>query len=58
MHIDYDKVILTGSVTSIEAVEVFTEELMELKLFNLQEKPREASFTVQLKAKDSSVGQS
>lgn len=56
MHIDYDKVSMTGTVKSIEAVGVFEEELMELKSLTLVEKPREVSFSIQLKVKDGSEG--
>ena len=56
MHIDYDKVLLTGTVKSLQAIEVFEEELMESKLFTLVEKPREVSFSVQLKAKENIEG--
>ncbi|MCX5923044.1 MAG: pilus assembly protein PilM [Candidatus Dependentiae bacterium] len=56
MHIDYDKVSMIGTVKSIEAVGVFEEELMELTSLTLVEKPREVSFSVQLKVKEGSEG--
>lgn len=52
MHLDFEKVIMKGSVKSFEALDVFEEELMSLKLLQPLEKPRELSFTVSLKPKD------
>lgn len=53
MHLDFEKVIMTGSVKSFEALDVFEEELMSLKLLQPLEKPRELSFTgLTLKPKD------
>lgn len=52
MHLDHDKVTMIGSVKSFEALEVFEEELMSLQLLQVVEKPRELSFTVQLKSKE------
>ena len=54
MHIDYDNITMTGSVKDLPEVDVFTEELMELQLLALVEKPRETSFSVKLKVKDDS----
>ncbi|MBI2353248.1 pilus assembly protein PilM [Candidatus Dependentiae bacterium] len=47
-----EMVTLVGSVKDFESLEVFKEELSELKLLQLLEKPRELSFTVKLKVKD------
>ena len=47
-----EKVTMTGKLKDFEALEVFEEELAELDLLQLVEKPRELSFTVHLKVKD------
>ncbi|MCX5924519.1 MAG: pilus assembly protein PilM [Candidatus Dependentiae bacterium] len=56
MHLDYEKATLTGTLKSLEAIEVFEEELLGLKFFTLVEIPREIEFSVQLKVKDNSKG--
>lgn len=52
MHLDYQKVTMKGSVKNFAALETFEEELLELKLLKLTQKPRELSWTVQLQPKD------
>ena len=47
-----EKVVIVGSVKSFEALELFSEELSELSLLTLDQKPRELSFTVELKIKE------
>lgn len=47
-----DKVTLTGTLKEWEQLEVFKQELSELKLLELIEQPRELAFTVVLKVKD------
>ncbi|HSW76836.1 MAG TPA: pilus assembly protein PilM [Candidatus Saccharimonadales bacterium] len=56
MHLDYEKASLTGTLKDLEAIEVFEEELMSLKYFTLVDIPRETSFSVQLKVKESQKG--
>ncbi|MBP9765366.1 pilus assembly protein PilM [Candidatus Babeliales bacterium] len=56
MHLDFEKVILSGSVKSFEALDTFDEELQSLKLLTLVEKPRELSWTIQLKSKAAMKG--
>lgn len=56
MHIDFEKVTMTGSVKSFEALDVFEEELQGLKLLTLVEKPRELTWTIQLQPKDVQKG--
>lgn len=53
----HDKeVVLQGKVKDFEALETFTEELMELKRFTLKDKPGELAFSVNLYAKDDQDG--
>jgi hypothetical protein len=52
MHLDYEKVSMTGTVKSFETKDVFEEELQSLQLLQLLEKPRELSFTIQFKPKE------
>ena len=47
-----DKISLTGTLKDFEALEVFEEELAELELLQLVEKPRELTFTIQFKVKE------
>lgn len=56
MHLDYEKVNITGSVKSFETLDVFEEELQSLQLLQLLEKPRELSFTIQFKPKENAKG--
>jgi len=56
MHLDYEKITMTGSVKSFEALDVFDEELQELKLLTVTEKPRELSWTIQLQPKSVQKG--
>lgn len=56
MHIDFEKVTMTGSVKSFETLDTFEEELQGLKLLTLIEKPRELSWTIQLQPKDTQKG--
>lgn len=56
MHLDYEKVSITGTVKSFEAKDVFEEELQSLQLLQLLEKPRELSFTIQFKPKETVKG--
>ena len=57
LHIDYQKVVMTGTVKSFEALDLFYEELQELKLLKLVDRPRElANWTIELKPKTSSKG--
>ncbi len=49
----HDKeIILQGKVPNFEALQLFEEELMELKSFTIKDKPRELAFTVTLLVKD------
>ncbi len=57
LHIDYQKVVMSGSVTSFEALDLFYEELQELKLLKLVDRPRDISnWTIELKPKINSKG--
>jgi len=56
MHIDFEKVTMTGSVKSFEALDTFEEELQELKLLKVVDKPRELSWTILLQPKDDQKG--
>lgn len=56
MQLDYEKATLTGTLKSLEAIELFEEELMSLKFFTLVEIPRQVEFSVQLKVKDNQKG--
>lgn len=57
LHIDYQKVVMSGSVKSFEALDLFYEELQELKLLKLVDRPRElANWTIELKPKAISKG--
>ncbi len=51
MKIDFDEITIQGSVKDFEKLQIFEEELLELKQFNIEQKPRELSFTVKLRAK-------
>ena len=52
MSLEPDKVSIAGSVKDFEALEVFEEELLALKRLALVEKPRELTFTIDLKVKN------
>lgn len=56
MHLDYEKITMSGSVKNFEALDVFDEELQELKLLTVVEKPRELSWTIQLQPKNMQKG--
>lgn len=56
MHIDYEKVTMSGSVKSFEALDTFEEELQGLKLLTVVDRPRELSWTIQLQPKDGLKG--
>lgn len=56
MHLDYEKITMSGSVKSFEALDVFDEELQELKLLTVVEKPRELSWAIALQPKASQKG--
>lgn len=56
MHLDFQKVTMTGSVKSFEALDIFEEELLSLQLLQVIDKPRELSFTVELKPKEEHKG--
>lgn len=56
MHLDYEKVTMTGSVKNFEALDLFDEELQSLKLLTVVEKPRELSWTIQLQPKSMQKG--
>lgn len=51
MKIDSGEIMIQGSVKDFEALQIFEEELLELKQFDIEQKPRELSFTVKLRAK-------
>jgi len=51
LHIDYQKIIMTGTVKNFEALDLFYEELQELKLLKLVDRPRELSWSIELKPK-------
>ncbi len=56
MHLDYEKVIMTGNIknaqgTEFQRLDLLKEEFQELKLLQILEQPRELSFTVQFKPK-------
>ena len=51
MKIDFDEITIIGSVPNFESLQIFEEELLELKQFDIEQKPRELSFTVKLRAK-------
>lgn len=51
LHIDYQKIVMTGTVKNFEALDLFYEELQELKLLKLVDRPRELSWTIELKPK-------
>ncbi|MBI2344508.1 pilus assembly protein PilM [Candidatus Dependentiae bacterium] len=51
LHIDYQKIIMTGTVKGFSALDVFYEELQELKLLKLVDRPMELSWTIELKPK-------
>ena len=51
MKIDFDEIVIQGSVRDFEALQIFEEELLELKQFDIEQKPRELTFTVKLRAK-------
>lgn len=51
VHIDYQKVIMTGTVKNLDALDLFYEELQSLKTLKLVSRPRELSWTVELKSK-------
>jgi len=52
LMIEPEKVTMVGKLKDFEALEVFEEELAELDLLQVVEKPRELSFTIQLKVKN------
>jgi hypothetical protein len=52
MHLDYEKISMSGSVKNFESLDLFEEELASLQLLQLIEKPRELSFTIQFKPKE------
>ena len=57
LHLDYEKVIMNGTIknfdgTEFQRLDVFKEELQELKLLQILEQPRELSFTLQFKPKE------
>lgn len=47
-----EEVTMKGRLKDFEALQVFEEELAELELLQVVEKPRELSFSIQLKVKD------
>ena len=51
MKIDFDEITIQGSVKDFESLQIFEEELLGLKQFDIEQKPRELSFTVKLRAK-------
>ena len=53
MSLSHEEIVLQGKVKDFEALETFEEELMELNNFTIKEKPRELTFLVTLKVKDS-----
>ena len=57
MHLDYENVSMTGNIkpfenTEFQRLDLFKEELQELRLLQLVEQPREVSFTIQFKPKE------
>jgi Tfp pilus assembly PilM family ATPase len=56
MHLDYEKVSMSGNVKNFESLDLFEEELSSLQLLQLLEKPRELTFTVQFKPKENVKG--
>ena len=52
MRLDSEKISIAGSVKDFESLEVFEEELTGLKRLTLVEKPRELTFSIELKIKD------
>lgn len=51
MKIDFDEITIQGSVPDFEKLQLLEENLLELKQFDIEQKPRELSFTVKLRAK-------
>jgi hypothetical protein len=51
VHIDYQKVTMSGTVKNLDALDLFYEELQSLKTLKLVSRPRELSFNVELKSK-------
>ncbi len=56
MHLDYEKVTMSGMVKDYQALDIFVEELMNLQLLQLIEKPRELAFSIELKPKNTLKG--
>lgn len=56
MHLDYEKVSMSGNVKNFESLDLFEEELASLQLLQLLEKPRELTFTIQFKPKENAKG--
>ncbi len=57
MHLDYEQVSMTGSIknfdnTEFQRFDVLKEELQELRLLQVVEQPRELSFTIQFKPRE------
>lgn len=51
MHLDYDKITMSASVKSFEALDLLEEELQELTVLQSLDKPRELSFSLQFQPK-------
>jgi Tfp pilus assembly PilM family ATPase len=51
VHIDYQKVTMTGTVKSLTAIDLFNQELESLKTLKLVNKPLEREFNIELKSK-------
>jgi len=51
VHIDYQKVTMSGTVKNLDALDLFYEELQSLKTLKLVSRPRELSFNIELKSK-------
>jgi Tfp pilus assembly PilM family ATPase len=57
LHIDYQKVIMSGTVKDFPALDIFYEELQELKLLKLVDRPIDfANWTIELKPKTTAKG--
>lgn len=56
MHLDHEKVTLSGTVKEFQLLNIFVEELMSLQLLQLTEEPRDIPFTITLKPKDDLKG--
>lgn len=51
IHIDYQKVTMAGTVKTLDALDLFYEELQSLKTLKLVSRPRECSWQIELKSK-------